>query len=104
MVQRASVAGDRDRRAWDAGATLSTQVQLGVEAETRLTDLQSLERRVRLKLRDDPSVDGCIPAVADTRNNRTVLRSNPDAFAGFDRVTQGELVAITSGGNRLVLL
>ena len=40
-----------DRRAWDGVATLNREL-IAVEAETRIRDLQALERRLGLKLRD----------------------------------------------------
>lgn len=60
-----------DRRAWDA--TISGDGWwVAVEAETRLHDLQALERRLALKRRDggEPCV---ILLINDTRPNRTVL-------------------------------
>ncbi len=92
-----------DQRAWDA-AVKKDELRLVVEAETRLSDLQSVERRLRLKLRDDPSVDGCLLLLAETKHNRTVLRANLGAFAGFERITASELPRIRTGGNRLVFL
>ena len=47
---------------------------MAVEAESRLGDLQALERRLALKLRDG-SMEHLILLVANTRHNRTVLRS-----------------------------
>jgi hypothetical protein len=49
--------------------------RIGVEAESRLGDLQALERRLALKQRDG-SMDRVILLVANTRHNRTVLRSH----------------------------
>jgi transcriptional regulator with XRE-family HTH domain len=62
-----------DRRAWDAVATQASRV-IALEAETRLTDLQALERRLALKRRDG-GIDVVILVVADTRTNRRVLES-----------------------------
>jgi len=67
---------DGDLRAWDAEIR-GRQPQpwrARVEAETRLSDGQALERRLALKIRDDP--DGhLILLVSDTRSNRSALRS-----------------------------
>jgi hypothetical protein len=46
----------------------------GVEAETRLRDIQALQRRVALKLRDG-DLDGVILVIWKTRTNLTILRS-----------------------------
>ena len=57
------IAGDL--RAWDAVITLAGR-RAGCEAETAgLTDIQALERRLALKLRDG-DVDVLILVVADT--------------------------------------
>lgn len=61
-----------DRRAWDAVIGLAGR-RAGCEAETSLKDIQALERRAALKLRDG-DVDVLILLVADTAANRQVLR------------------------------
>jgi hypothetical protein len=95
-----------DLRAWDAtihGATWWS----GVEAETRLHDLQALDRRLALKQRDSaaPSV---LLLLADTRHNRTVLRSEPASLARFplSSVRALELLraGVDPGGNAVLLL
>jgi transcriptional regulator with XRE-family HTH domain len=63
-----------DLRAWDAEirGRLPVPWRVRVEAETAITDGQALERRLRLKIRDDP--DGhLILLVSDTRTNRAAL-------------------------------
>ena len=65
---------DGDLRAWDAEIRGAGQPpwRARVEAETRITDGQALERKVALKVRDDP--DGhVLLLVADTRTNRRAL-------------------------------
>jgi len=62
-----------DRRAWDA-TIRGEGWWVAVEAETRLHDLQALERRLALKRRDggEPRV---ILLINDTRPNRAALAS-----------------------------
>ena len=60
-----------DRRAWDALIRLHGR-RAGCEAETRLRDLQALDRRLQLKVRDG-AVDVLILVVADTAANRAIL-------------------------------
>jgi len=60
-----------DRRAWDALIQLGGE-RAGCEAETRLLDLQALERRLALKLRDG-GVDLLILLISDTAANRRAL-------------------------------
>ena len=47
---------------------------MGVEAETRLSDAQAIERRIALKRRDG-GVASVIIVIADTRANRSALRA-----------------------------
>ncbi len=67
-----------DRRAWDALVRLADR-RAGCEAETRITDVQALERRLALKLRDG-GVDLLILLVSDTRWNRAVLAAHREAL------------------------
>lgn len=60
-----------DQRAWDA--TISGRGwTVGVEAETRIRDVQGVERRLSLKQRDG-SVESVILLVGDSAHNRAVL-------------------------------
>jgi hypothetical protein len=63
------IAGDQ--RAWDL--RLDGPVSVGVEAETRPTDLQALERAMHLKQRDS-GTRRSILLVSDTDRNRALLR------------------------------
>lgn len=66
------VGGPGDARAWDA-AIRGHDFLIGVEAETRLRDLQAIDRRIALKRRDG-RVDHAILLLANTRWNRGVVR------------------------------
>ena len=70
------IAGDR--RAWDAVVTVSA-ARIGVEAETRLRDLQAVTRRLELKRRDG-GVDLVVLLIADTVSNRRVLAEHRPAL------------------------
>jgi transcriptional regulator with XRE-family HTH domain len=65
-----------DLRAWDAEITghRPERWRARVEAETRIADGQALERRLSLKLRDDPA-GHLILLVSDTHANRAGLRA-----------------------------
>ena len=67
-----------DLRAWDAMLTLEG-TRIAVEAESRLGDIQALDRRCQLKLRDG-DVDRLILLVGDTANNRDVLDAHREAL------------------------
>jgi transcriptional regulator with XRE-family HTH domain len=62
-----------DKRAWDAVVS-GPGWNVAVEAETRLTDVQAVTRRLELKRRDG-GIDHVILLVADTRANREALRA-----------------------------
>ena len=70
-----------DRRAWDGVATLRGR-SAGSELETRLFDVQALERRLRLKYRDG-DVDIILLAVSDTASNRRFLEQRREQLRGL---------------------
>ncbi len=67
-----------DRRAWDA-VIVAPSWRSGVEAETRPRDLQALERRLALKLRDG-DVTSLVLLLLDSRYNRDFVRANEEAL------------------------
>lgn len=96
-----------DQRAWDVvleGAGTS----IGVEAEARLRDIQAIDRRVMLKLRDS-SLARVIILVADTRSNRATLRAIGDSLrTNYPVSSRDALNALASGrdpgGNAIIVL
>jgi len=63
-----------DQRAWDAVAThVETGLVIWVEAESRLSDVQAVQRRLALKRRDG-GAGRMLLAVNDTRINRDAVR------------------------------
>jgi transcriptional regulator with XRE-family HTH domain len=95
-----------DPRAWDA-VVRGRGWRLGVEAETVLEDIQAVERRVALKVRDG-DVDYVLLLVADTRRNRRALDAAPATFSGFRRDARRVLRELDRGSepasNAIVLL
>jgi transcriptional regulator with XRE-family HTH domain len=88
-----------DLRAWDAeirGRT-PTPWRARVEAETRIADGQTLERRLALKVRDDP-VGHLILLVADTRTNRAALRALHPGLRDSLPLRSREILAALSVG------
>ncbi len=101
------VAPHLDRSAWDA-VMASNGVQVGVEAETRLRDVQAVQRRVSLKQRDS-AFECAVLVLADTRNNRGVVREYADILAAaFPTATAAALADLRAGNaprsNALVLI
>ena len=64
--------GPGDPRAWD-GLIVAPTWSEPVEAETRPTDLQALQRRLALKLRDS-GFDQVLLVLLDSRHNRALVR------------------------------
>ena len=90
---------DRDLRAWDAEVSgrQPRHWRARVEAETRISDSQALERRLTLKLRDDPG-GHLILLVSDTRANRAAIRSIRDGLTELVPLSTLELLAAVSTG------
>jgi len=84
-----------DLRAWDA-LIRGDRWLLGVEAETVIDDIQALERRLSLKVRDG-QVDGVILVVADTPRNRRALSAAREAFADLPLRTRSALGPLRNG-------
>ena len=72
------VGGVGDLRAWDV--LLECDQDIGIDAETRLQDLQALQRRTELKWRDS-GVARVVLVVASTRHNRAVIREHRSALS-----------------------
>ena len=87
------IAGDR--RSADAVVDGPDWAAL-VEAETRLGDVQSLERAIAGKQRD-LGIGRVILLVADTRHNRRVIADVPALSERFRVGTRACLAALTSG-------
>ncbi|HEX5466217.1 MAG TPA: helix-turn-helix transcriptional regulator [Candidatus Limnocylindrales bacterium] len=99
-----------DLRAWDGAISGERPAPWSarVEAETNISDGQALERRLRLKLRDDP-VGHLILLVADTRNNRAALKVLTPGLQSLFTVPPRRMLAALSegldpGGNGSIVL
>jgi transcriptional regulator with XRE-family HTH domain len=85
-----------DRRAWDA-VIEGDGWSIGVEAETRLIDVQALLRKVALKRRDG-AVDGVVLLVNATAENRRVLALEGSMVASeFGTTTRQALRSLSAG-------
>lgn len=99
------IAGDP--RAWDV-VLRGPGGAIGIEAETRLRDIQAVDRRVMLKLRDS-GLDRAIILVAGTRTNRSTLRAvGSGLLANYPVSSRQALDALATGrdpgGNAIVVL
>lgn len=97
---------DGDRRSVDA-VVENLAVRAMIEAETRIDDVQGLERRVNAKQRD-LGIARVILLVADTRHNRTIVANIPAIRTRFPVSTRACLSALgrgrDPGGDALVFL
>ena len=98
------IAGDL--RAADATIDVAMALVL-VEAETRVTDIQAVERKALLKARD-LGADRVVLLLSDTPNNRGVLEIHPELRERFP-ISQRRCLAALSrledpGGNAIVVL
>ena len=97
---------DGDRRSADALVT-GPGVKALIEAETRIDDVQALERRINAKQRD-MRIARVILLVADTRHNRVVITQVPALRVRFPVSTRACLAALAKardpGGDALVLM
>jgi transcriptional regulator with XRE-family HTH domain len=81
-----------DRRSADA-VIAGPGWEAMVEAETRLDDIQALERKINAKQRD-LDISRVILLVADTRHNRSVIATNPALRARFPLSTRACFAAL----------
>jgi transcriptional regulator with XRE-family HTH domain len=98
-----------DRRAWDAMIRgFPTRRRCAVEAETRPTDAQALDRKVALKIRDG-GADLCILLLADTRHNRAFVHGPAASLRVRFPLRGGRALELLAAGadpgeNALILL
>jgi hypothetical protein len=94
-----------DKRAWDR-VLRGAGVVIGVEGETRPTDMQELARRLSLKKRDG-GVDHLILVLSDTEWCRRLVRLN-DLGEAFPIPGRAALKALGEGrdpgGDAIVLI
>jgi transcriptional regulator with XRE-family HTH domain len=96
-----------DRRAWDAVIRGPT-FRIGVEAETRVVDVQAVARKVSLKRRDG-GVDYVVLVLAATATNRANAAALLSAFDGQSRLDSRTILDALArgadpGGSGIVIL
>lgn len=87
-----------DLRAWDAVVTCP-EGAVAIEAETRLHDLQALQRNIALKQRDS-GMEIVILLVNDTAANRRVLRAHREDLRAMFPLDGREVLAALRAGRR----
>jgi hypothetical protein len=89
------VAGVGDPRAWDV--VLDGPGTIGIDAETRLRDVQAVQRRSELKSRDG-CLDRMVLLIAATRHNRIVVREHRAALVSTFPADTAEVMAALRRG------
>jgi hypothetical protein len=84
-----------DLRAWDAVIS-GPGWRIAVEAETVLTDVQAVERRLALTRRDG-GIEHVLLLVADTPRNRRARAAAPAAFVDLNGRPREILAALRAG-------
>lgn len=97
-----------DQRAWDAVLSIGP-ARLAVEVETRLRDVQAVQRRIGMKRRDDRDISAVVLLLSNTRRNRNLVREFGDALrADLPVAPDAMLRALAAGrdpgGSGIVLL
>lgn len=85
-----------DLRAWDAVLSVSGE-RIGIEAETRLVDLQAVRRRIALKCRDS-GIPKAILLLSSTRTNRAAVKAFESSIRDSFPLTGREALAALRDG------
>ena len=86
-----------DRRAWDVLLRLGPR-RMGIDAETRLYDLQDVVRRLHSKRRDG-MVDGVVLVLADIRHNRELLPALEAMLPEYPRLAKAAFLRTLDAGH-----
>ena len=88
-----------DLRAWDAeiSGRDPRPWRVTVEAETRIADGQALERKLALKIRDDPGSHVVLLVADTTFNKRALAAIGPGLRAAFPLGARSLLAALRAG-------
>lgn len=84
-----------DRRAWDAW--LDGPGDIAIDAETRLRDVQDLQRRLELKWRDSGS-PRLVLVISATKHNRRVVREHRNALRSTLPLDSRDVLAALRAG------
>ena len=89
----------RDLRAWDAMIT-DGRSSCFADLETHVTDAQAMERRLRLKQRDDPRATVVLLVLARTDHHRRLLAEHREAFRDLLPLDSTQVLAALRAGRR----
>jgi transcriptional regulator with XRE-family HTH domain len=89
-----------DLRSWDVLIRLGSAYRVGVEAETRIRDVQELVRRIRQR-EVHGGVDEIMIVLSDTAHNRRLVAQLRDAFGERYATSPRALLAALRNGGQL---
>ena len=99
MVAEVPLPVPGDRRSWDLLLRLDDQL-IGVEAETRIRDIQANVRRIRGRERDG-GVDEIVIVLSDTRRNGDLVAELRLALGSRFNTSPRTLLSALRSGRRL---
>jgi transcriptional regulator with XRE-family HTH domain len=88
-----------DLRAWD-GVVHGNGRPFAVEGESHAGDVQALDRRLQLKLRDDPRLDLLVLALTRSAHHRALLESHREALRDLLPLDSAAVLAALRSGRR----
>jgi transcriptional regulator with XRE-family HTH domain len=90
------IGASGDLRAWDAVLAAGPD-RIGVEAETRLVDLQAVQRRIALKCRDS-GIPHAILLLSASRTNRAAVRAFEVSIRAAFPITSSDALQVLRAG------
>jgi transcriptional regulator with XRE-family HTH domain len=86
-----------DLRAWD-GMVESASHPFAIEGESHIRDVQALERKIALKLRDDPRVRLVVLVATRSEHNRRVIAEHRESLRALFPLDGGAVLRALAAG------
>jgi transcriptional regulator with XRE-family HTH domain len=88
-----------DRRAWD-GMVEGDAAPFFLEGESSIRDVQAVERKLRLRIRDDPRATLVLLVATRSDHNRAVVREHREALRDMLPMDGGSILRALRSGHR----
>jgi hypothetical protein len=88
-----------DPRAWD-GMVEGDEAPFFVEGESRIRDAQAIERKLRLRIRDDPRATVVLLVAGRTAHNRRVMAAHRETLRDLLPLDGAALLRSLRAGRR----
>lgn len=86
-----------DLRAWDA-MVLGADEPFFIDAETRIGDVQAVQRRIEIKRRDDPRASTVLLVVTRSDHNRRIIATHRESLRALLPLDGGAVLRAISAG------